>query len=69
MCDFVIWAVPNTRKKYRIGASPAHKYPLPFGAEMVTRVSEADLNMMMLWMKLRARRGWSVEKMREACEG
>lgn len=69
MCDFVIWAVPKTSKKFRIGASPAHKSPLPFGAETVARVSGADLNMMMLWTKRHARRGWSVEKMRAACEG
>jgi hypothetical protein len=69
MRDFVIWAVPRADKKFRIGASSAHKSPLPFGAEVVTRVSEADLNMMMLWAKRQAKRGWSAEKMRATCEG
>jgi hypothetical protein len=68
MEEHVIFAIHETNDRMRVGALPADKSPLPFGAEMITRVVGADLNMMLLWAKRRAKRGWSVEKMREACD-
>jgi hypothetical protein len=65
--EFVIWAILDGPRA-KIGALPASVAPLPKGAEIVTRVAQADLNMMLLWAKRRAKRGWSVEKMRAACE-
>jgi hypothetical protein len=41
---------------------------LPFGAQIIARVVEADLNMMLLWAKRRAKRGWSIAKMQAACK-
>jgi hypothetical protein len=68
MREFVIFIAPESDKRMRVAAYPQNKYPLPFGAEIITRVVEPDLNMMMLWTKRQARRGWSVKKMRAACE-
>ena len=68
MGEYVIFAVPEAGNRLRVGALPAHKSPLPYGAQAVTRVLSADLEMMLLWAKRRAKRGWSVEKMKAACE-
>lgn len=67
MCDVVIWGIPE-RNRVRIGASVAKNSPLPFGAEIIARVAECDARMMLSWCKRKAKRGWSVERMVEACE-
>jgi hypothetical protein len=68
MCDHVIFAIEECRGRIRIGAFPASASPLPEGAEIIARVASEDLGMMILWAKRRAKRGWSVEKIRAACE-
>jgi hypothetical protein len=65
--DHVIFAIEEYNR-LRIGAFPADKSPLPRGAEVVTRVSDADLSMMLLWAKRQAKRGWSLGEMKAACE-
>jgi hypothetical protein len=66
--EYVIFAVPEGGNRLRVGASPANKSPLPFGAEIITRVVKPDLNIMLPWLRRRVKRGWSAEKMRLACE-
>jgi hypothetical protein len=36
--EFVIFAVPDGYARLRISACPVKEYPLPFGAEVITRV-------------------------------
>lgn len=66
MCEFVIWAIPE-HGRLRIGVFRADFSPLPFGAEIITKVIEADRDMMLRWIKRRAKRGWPLEKIRAAC--
>jgi hypothetical protein len=68
MREFVIFAVPDGGERIRVAAYPRNRYPLPFGAEIITRVIEPDLDLMIRWAKRRAKRGWSLEKIRAACE-
>lgn len=67
MCEFVIWAIPEG-KRLRIGVLRADCSSLPFGAAAIARVPDADLDMMLSWVKRRAKQGWSLEKLRAACE-
>lgn len=67
MREFVIWAIPECNR-LRIGALRADYSPLPFGAEIITRVLESDLKMMLRWAKRRAKRGWSIAKMQASCQ-
>ena len=68
MREFVILAVPDGGARPHISACSVRKYPLPFGAEVITRVVESDLDMMMSWVKRRAKNGWSINKIKAACE-
>jgi hypothetical protein len=68
MNEYVLFALMGPGNRLGIGALPAKESPLPFGSEIITRVCEPDLKMMLLWAKRRAKRGWSVEKIRAACE-
>ena len=67
MGEWVIWAL---KENYgvRVGAHPAHSTYIPFSAEIITRVLYAEKEMMLRWARRRARRGWSIEKMKAACE-
>jgi hypothetical protein len=64
----VVFAIPGRGNRLRVAASPAGRPPLPSGAETIARVEGADLNMMPLWAKRRAKRGRGLEKMKAACE-
>jgi hypothetical protein len=64
----VIFVIPERGSRLRVAASPADRSPLPFGAEIVARVADADLGIMLRWAKRRAKRGWCLEKMKAACE-
>jgi hypothetical protein len=66
--EHVIFAIPERGGRLRVAAFPADRSPLPFGAEIVARVADSDLRMMLLWTRRRAKRGWSLEKMKAACE-
>lgn len=66
MEKYVLWGIPE-EKGLRIGASDLRKSPLPFGADIITRVEPCDLDIMRRWCRRRARRGWTVEKMRAFC--
>jgi hypothetical protein len=66
LCDYVIWAIPED-KRLRVGALRADFSPLPFGAEIIARVADVDLDMMLRWTKRRAKQGWPLEKIRAAC--
>jgi hypothetical protein len=68
MREFVIFTVPARGRRVRVAAYPMNKYPLPFGAEIITSVVEPDLNMMMSWTKRQTKRGWSTDKIKAACE-
>lgn len=68
MCSYVLWALAEG-DRLRIGASVARYSPIPFGAQAITLVEGCDLSIMRRWCERHAKRGWSVEKMRRACEG
>lgn len=65
--EVLIWVIPEINRM-RVGASRADRSPIPFGADIITRVPVCDKDMMLGWVKRRAKRGWSVEKMRGACD-
>jgi hypothetical protein len=67
MREYVIWAIPETNR-LRIGALRADYSPLPFGADIITKVPDTDLDMMLRWIKRRAKRGWPIAKLQAACE-
>lgn len=64
---YMLWALAEGGK-LRIGASVARYSPIPFGAQVITLVEGCDLSIMRRWCERHARRGWSVEKLRAACE-
>jgi hypothetical protein len=68
MREFLILAVPDGGTRPHISACPIKRYPLPFGAEVITRVLEPDLDMMLSWTKRQSNRGWSVGRIKAACE-
>ena len=68
MCSYVLWAL-DEGDGLRIGASAARYAPIPFCAQVITLVEGCDLPIMRQWCERRAKRGWSVERMRKACEG
>jgi hypothetical protein len=68
MREFLILAVPDGGARPRISACPMGRYPLPFGAEVVTRVLGPDLDMMLSWIKRQTDRGWNINKIKAACE-
>lgn len=66
--QYVLWGIPE--KKYvRIGVSDVRCSPIPFGAEIITCVEFCDLRMMRRWCEKGSKRGWPIEKMRQACGG
>lgn len=65
--NVVIWGIQE-RNRVRIGQSAASYSPIPFAARVIARVPECDAGMMRRWCKRRAKRGWSVDRMIEACE-
>ena len=68
MREFLILAVHGGGARPRISACPVKRYPLPFGAEVITRVVEPDLDMMISWTKQQSNRGWDVSRIKAACE-
>jgi hypothetical protein len=69
MRTYVLWGLSiGDNRHIRIGASRGRDSPLPFGAEVIATVDAEDLRLMRRWCERRARRGWTVERMRSACE-
>jgi hypothetical protein len=68
MREFLILAVSDGGGRPRLSACPMKRYPLPFGAEIITRVVEPDLDMMLSWTKRQSDRGWDVRRIKAACE-
>jgi hypothetical protein len=64
--QYVLWGIPE-KKCVRIGMSDVRCPPLPFGAEIITYVEFCDLRIMRRWCERRAKRGWSINRMRQAC--
>lgn len=64
--EYVLWGIPGKRR-VRIGVSCAQYSPIPFGADIITRVELCELSIMRRWCEKHARRGWSVAKMRSFC--
>lgn len=64
--EYVLWGIPE-EWGLRIGASDLRVSPIPFGADIITRVEACDLRVMRRWCERRAKRGWSVSKMRTFC--
>lgn len=64
---YVLWAIQEGRGP-RIGASLARYSPIPFGAQAITLVEECDLHVMRQWCEGQVKKGWSIEKLRAACE-
>ena len=67
MNEVLIWVIPENNRM-RVGASWAERSPIPFGVDVIARVPVCDKEMMLRWVKNRAKRGWSVQKMKEACD-
>ena len=67
MDTYVIWARKEGRK-LNIEASCARYAPLPYGAKAITVVERQDLVIMLDWCRKKRDNGWSVERMRAACE-
>ena len=67
MRKYIIGAIPE-RRGLRVGVSNASCYPLPFGADIITLVEFCDVDLMKRWCRKKARKGWTVEKMRRSCE-
>lgn len=63
---YVLWA-ERLDGRLRIGASDA-RYRPPIGVQVITIVEACDLRMMRRWLERRVKRGWTVEKMKAACE-
>lgn len=63
---YAIWGIPE-KKRIRIGISNACFSPFPFGAEIITLVEPCDVKLMRRWCERRAKRGWSINRMRQAC--
>lgn len=62
--SYVIWAEERDGR-LKVYASNA-RYRIPFGVQVITTVDAVDLKDMLHWCGDRARRGWSVERMRRA---
>lgn len=62
--SYVIWAEERDGC-LNVRASNA-RYRLPFGVHVITTVDAVDLRSMLHWCGDRARKGWSVERMRKA---
>lgn len=62
--SYVIWAEERDGR-LSVRASSA-RYRLPFGVQVITTVDAVDLRSMLHWCGGRARKGWSVERMRKA---
>ena len=68
MREYVIFAVPENGNRIRLGAMQQNVYPLPSGAEVITRVVEPDVNMMLSWAKRKVDRGMTIDDLKTACE-
>jgi len=68
MATHVIYALLGCNGKYEIKQRIRKISPLPFAAEIICEVEEADLNMMIDWCVEKSIKGWSIEQMRSACE-
>lgn len=67
MAEMLVWVIPEIGRM-RVGASRASLAPLPFGADVITRCEEQDKDLMIKWIKRKAKQGLSAEQMRAACE-
>lgn len=63
----VIWARLDGRRM-RVGSSIARLSPLPFGAIPITGCYEQEKRIMLKWIQKRLDRGWSIEKIKAACD-
>ncbi|NCC96629.1 MAG: hypothetical protein EOM02_07290 [Synergistales bacterium] len=64
---YVIWC-RKEGGRLRVGVSDA-RYPIPYMADPITIVEPCDVRLMRRWLGRRAQRGWSLDRLREACEG
>ncbi|SMG47328.1 hypothetical protein SAMN06275492_1423 [Dethiosulfovibrio salsuginis] len=63
---YVIWCRNEGRGGLRVGVSDA-RYPIPYMADPITIFEHCYVRLMRRWLGRRAKRGWSLERMREAC--
>ena len=63
---YVIWAMAEGRR-LRIGVTNARVH-IPFPAKAITTVEPCDVHLMKQWLKKRAKKGWSLEELRRACD-
>ncbi len=68
MATHVIYGLLNNRGKYDIRHRVRKISPLPFAAEIICEVEEADLKIMMDWCEKKSHRGWPIKQIRESCE-
>jgi len=67
MCGYAIWCIKGNDGKLHIGAGDAH-VRIPRGAEIITFVEACDLRIMCRWLGRRAKRGWTLDRLRKSCE-
>ncbi|MCF4152605.1 hypothetical protein L2W58_12440 [Dethiosulfovibrio sp. F2B] len=65
---YVIWCRREGRGGLRVGVSDA-RYPIPYMADPITIVEPCDVRLMRRWLRRRAKKGWSLERLRRSCEG
>lgn len=62
--EVIIWVILESNR-IRIGTSIASVAPIPFGADIITRVTKEDANITKAEVKRYAKKGFSIEKIKE----
>ena len=65
--EVIIWVIAEPNR-IRIGASIASIAPIPFGADIITRVKKEDANITKAEVKRYAKKGLSIEKIKALYE-
>ncbi len=55
------------RARHFIHVSEVSLWPPPVGAQVICRIDREDRELMLQWAIKRAKAGWPVERMRQAC--
>lgn len=62
----VLWARP-LKGRLRIGSSSARERP-PIGVQAIAVIDAIDRNIMLKWCREKVKSGWTVAKLKAACE-
>lgn len=66
--QLLIWAKPRRRKRPKIGCTNASFSHIPYRARQITIIERVDKNIMLDWIHECLDKGWSLERIRDACE-